>query len=310
MGQQLVSIIIPLYNAEKYISETLDSVLSQTYKNWECIIVDDGSTDLSKVIVTEYCKKDKRFQYHWQINKGASAARNKGFELSKGEYIQHLDADDIIMPEKIQSMLEAYLNLTDRVILYCDMILGAHNNIYQQLPLRFSPDLGHDVTFDDMYKRYALDFGVTPVCFLFPRHVIKDIRWDTGLGPGEDMDYFLQLLDKQYLFRFFPEVLVIYRNTPASYSKSMSKSFRSSYKVLSNWMVKKNKLFFHFTKRCALVYKNSIFLYLLKRSDQIFHPEFAVKFSFLQRLFVLLIYPFTAFLIILELFKVILKRIR
>ena len=305
----LISVIIPMYNAGKYIQETLDSVIWQTYSNWECIVVDDDSTDHSKDIVKAYCKKDERFFYYHQENAGASAARNKGFELSKGGYIQYLDADDIMMPEKIQRMLEATINLTEQVVLYCDMILGDNNNIHKQLPLRFTLDIGRDVTFDDVYKRYALDFGITPVCFLFPRHIIKDILWDTGLGPEEDMDYFLQILDNQYHCRFYPEVLVKYRNTPDSYSKSMSKSFHSSYKVLSFWMVKKNKFYYHFTKRCALVYKRSIFLYLLKRSDTIFHPKFVVKFSFFQRIFVLLIYPYTALLLILELFNVILKRI-
>jgi hypothetical protein len=161
-----------------------------------------------------------------------------------------------------------------------------------------------------MYKRYALDFGITPVCFFFPKKVISGIVWDTGLGPGEDMDYFLQILDNNYHYRFFPEVLVKYRNTPASYSKSTEKSSRSSYKVLSNWMVRKNKYYFSFTKRCAFVYKSSIFQFLLKRSDMIYHPKFYVKFTLIQYFFILLIYPYTLLLIAIELINIFIKRIR
>ena len=88
MSKKLVSIIIPLFNAEKYLVETLNSVVSQTYSNWECIIVDDGSTDFSERIVKEYCKQDERFKYYYQNNSGPSVARNFAFKQSSGDYIQ------------------------------------------------------------------------------------------------------------------------------------------------------------------------------------------------------------------------------
>ncbi|WP_372938266.1 glycosyltransferase family 2 protein, partial [Seonamhaeicola sp.] len=90
MSQPLVSIIIPTYNRAHLIGETLDSVLAQTYTHWECIVVDDGSSDHTSQVVATYCKNDARFQYHQRPldrPKGANACRNYGFELSKGEYI-------------------------------------------------------------------------------------------------------------------------------------------------------------------------------------------------------------------------------
>jgi glycosyltransferase involved in cell wall biosynthesis len=95
----LVSIIIPTFNRAHLIGETLDSVLTQTYTNWECIVVDDGSTDETDNLVTDFCKRDHRFQYHHRPSdgpKGANACRNFGFEVSKGEYIQLLDSDDVL----------------------------------------------------------------------------------------------------------------------------------------------------------------------------------------------------------------------
>ena len=101
----LVSIIIPTFNRSQLICETLDSVLAQTYENWECIIVDDGSTDDTKTVVSEYVKKDSRFQFHHRpINrpKGGNAARNFGYENSKGEYINWIDDDDIMLEDFIK----------------------------------------------------------------------------------------------------------------------------------------------------------------------------------------------------------------
>jgi len=100
----LVSIIIPTYNRAHLIGETLDSVLAQTYIKWECIIVDDGSTDDTAEVLKRYLQKDSRFQYHHRPHdrlKGANACRNHGFELSKGEYINWFDDDDLMHPNKL-----------------------------------------------------------------------------------------------------------------------------------------------------------------------------------------------------------------
>lgn len=105
MNNPLVSIIIPTFNRAHLIGETLDSVLAQTYENWECIIVDDGSTDNTAEVVNEYITKDNRFQLHYRPSDrlaGGNAARNYGFEVSKGEYINWLDSDDILFKEAIE----------------------------------------------------------------------------------------------------------------------------------------------------------------------------------------------------------------
>lgn len=102
MYNPLVSIIIPTYNRAHFIGETLGSIISQTYQNWECIIIDDGSTDNTHEVIEGYVKKDARFQYlHRPENlpKGGNAARNYGFQISKGEYIQWFDDDDVMLED-------------------------------------------------------------------------------------------------------------------------------------------------------------------------------------------------------------------
>ena len=107
-NQPLVSIIIPMYNAEKYIAETIESVVNQTYKNWELIVVDDCSTDSGRDIVREYIKKDKRIKLiESETNFGGPARpRNIGIDNAKGEYIAFLDADDVWLSEKLQIQIE------------------------------------------------------------------------------------------------------------------------------------------------------------------------------------------------------------
>ncbi|SNR76116.1 Glycosyltransferase involved in cell wall bisynthesis [Lutibacter agarilyticus] len=115
----LVSIIIPTYNRAHLIGETLDSIIEQTYTNWECIVVDDGSTDITEELLKEYCNKDSRFQYYNRPNekvKGPSSSRNYGFEQTKGEYINWFDDDDLMAPNAIKDRIDLFEADTDVVI--------------------------------------------------------------------------------------------------------------------------------------------------------------------------------------------------
>ena len=102
----LISVVIPAYNAEQFLDETLESVLSQTYENWECIIVNDGSTDNTEEIAKKWCEKDTRFRYFYKENSGTSDTRNLGIKKARGEYIAFLDADDLYMPNFLDVCLE------------------------------------------------------------------------------------------------------------------------------------------------------------------------------------------------------------
>lgn len=102
----LISVIIPVYNAEKYIEETLLSVLNQTYKNWECIVVNDGSTDNTPNIIDEWIKKDERFRIFHKTNEGLSITRNFGITRANADYVAFLDSDDIWMPHHLSSLVK------------------------------------------------------------------------------------------------------------------------------------------------------------------------------------------------------------
>ena len=112
------SIIVPAYNASKYIRDCIDSVLSQNYSNFELIIVDDGSTDETKSIVYEY-SSDTRIKYVYQNNTGVSSARNKGILESNGDYICFVDADDVVSPNFLKTF-DDILNKKRIDIVYCE----------------------------------------------------------------------------------------------------------------------------------------------------------------------------------------------
>ena len=104
-NKPIVSVIIPCFNQAQYLTEALNSVLNQTFQNWECIIVNDGSPDNTEEVALGWCNKDKRFKYLKKENGGLSSARNAGLKIAQGEYIQFLDSDDLLQKEKIESQV-------------------------------------------------------------------------------------------------------------------------------------------------------------------------------------------------------------
>ncbi|WZL88439.1 glycosyltransferase family A protein [Salinimicrobium sp. 3283s] len=120
MNDPLVSVVVPCFRQGQFLPEALQSVLDQTYHNWECIVVNDGSSDNTEQVAAAWLKKDKRFNYLYQENSGVSSARNTGIAHSKGEYILPLDADDRIAPEYIEKAVEAFLISPDLTLVYCE----------------------------------------------------------------------------------------------------------------------------------------------------------------------------------------------
>lgn len=117
-GGPLISVIVPCYNYGHFLGDALDSVLAQTYENWECIVVDDGSNDNTKAVVTQYEEKDSRIRYIYQRNQGLAASRDLGISLSRGTYLQFLDADDQIEPRKLEFQLSVLEDNVDIDIVY------------------------------------------------------------------------------------------------------------------------------------------------------------------------------------------------
>lgn len=309
MSSILVSVIIPVFNAEKYLAETLNSVLKQTYSNWECLIIDDGSKDSSQQIALDFCNKDLRFKYFRKKNEGPSPTRNFGFEKAQGKFIQYLDADDIILPTRLEIMIGESTKTTENIINYSDLLIGKSNNIYDTSKMNLPASIGRDIKFRDMYKGFAVDFLFIPSCLFFPKQTIKNVTWNNKIVQAEDWDYYLQILSHNYVFHFVPQALVIYRDTENSLSKDFKSTIKSSYKILFRWAQKGN--FLDFSKRSAKLYNRNLFYFLNKKIDCIVKPNYELKNkSLVLRLFILLILPFKVFYLTQEIAKISLKKTR
>src|ERR1700680_1606833 len=129
----LVTVVVPAYNYEHFISETLLSVRAQTYQQWECIVVDDGSTDNTGSAVSDFVEKDPRIKYIRQENGGLAAARNTGIAHGAGEYYQFLDADDLLEPRKFERQVELLEQHPEIDITFADVRYFRTGNVLEQL---------------------------------------------------------------------------------------------------------------------------------------------------------------------------------
>jgi glycosyltransferase involved in cell wall biosynthesis len=128
----LVSIIIPTYNRSELIKDTLDSIITQTHTNWECLIVDDGSTDNSIEVIESYCKKDNRFQLYKRPEsrlKGANACRNHGLDIATGDYIIFFDSDDVFCETALEKRIDSFKNNDVDMIITSMGLFSEVNNL-------------------------------------------------------------------------------------------------------------------------------------------------------------------------------------
>lgn len=201
----LVSIIIPTYNAENYISETIRSIENQNYTNWELIIIDDGSKDSTKKLISKFALIDKRIKYFYQNNQGSPIAKNLGLSIAKGDYIQFLDADDIISYDKIFEQVLELENNPGHVAV-CDTFIFEKNDDITKSNLIGPIDKEFVYTTSDTLD-FVLNLNgckgnqgmIQPNAFLTPTEIIKEAgNWSTLLArsPDDDSEFFLRVLLK------------------------------------------------------------------------------------------------------------------
>lgn len=196
MNNPLVSIIIPTFNRAHLISETLDSVLAQTYENWECIIVDDGSTDKTIEVVNTYVLKDSRFQLHYRPVdriKGANACRNYGFEKSKGEYIMFLDSDDILYAFCILERVELMVKDLNVNLLIRDSSKLMGNEIINQT-INQDPESFISEEYLKMFLRYEIPWQTMGA--FYKREILNSVQFDEDLERFQDVSFNIKVLSQ------------------------------------------------------------------------------------------------------------------
>lgn len=224
----LVSMIITCYNQENHILNTLKSVKNQTYINWECIVIDDGSTDKSAEVIKELSKVDARFIYYHQNNAGVSVARNNGFKLAKGEYIHFLDGDDTIFPEKLEKQIYHFEQNQ-----YISVCVTDHRHYYEK-----TNEYKHykfDVLESNPLKQlvYGWQNGVA-----FPLHAVlykrnlwkeNELPFATDYeGRSEDWIFNVMVALKGETYYYLDEILCNYHMTGNNYTSNIDSSVISA----------------------------------------------------------------------------------
>src|SRR5882724_856807 len=210
----LVSILIPAYNAERWIAETIRSALRQTWPNKEIILVDDGSTDQTVRVAQQFASKTVSIVS--QKNQGAAAARNKAFELCHGDYVQWLDADDLLSPDKIAYQMRAAGETTERRTLFSSAWASFR---YRPAKARFIPtSLWSDLDPTEwLTRKWEGNWHMQTATWLVSRELTEAAgAWDTRLLGDDDGEYFFRVVNASNGIRFVPKSRIYYRITPTS----------------------------------------------------------------------------------------------
>lgn len=189
----LISIIIPIYNTEKYLDRCIQSVLAQTYTNWELLLIDDGSTDSSGAICDKYAAQDSRILVFHKPNGGVSSARNLGLDNAKGEWVSFVDSDDWIMPMYLTHMYEHIAN----VELVVSSVTSYNNNGRMiRLYNSYIPAFLNLTEANLLFEKYDLHSRTSPWSKLYKLSIITKInlRFDEAMRHGEDLIFLYRYL--------------------------------------------------------------------------------------------------------------------
>lgn len=224
------SIIIPLYNKETYIEATLNSLLNQEFKDFEVLIVNDGSTDKSEEVTLNLIKDDIRFQLIPQDNKGVSTARNKGIHLAKGKYITFLDADDYWYPNHLMNFKKGIDKLPNKKVFCNNYKIEIFPNIFKNTQFTYFPYIDKkDIYVIDNYFKCSLKNSIawtSSVCI--ESSISKLFLFDEKMRSGQDTDLWIRL-GLKYSFVFNTTITAIHKKY---IENSLSKSNAVSDRIL------------------------------------------------------------------------------
>ncbi len=230
-----VSVAIPCYNSEKYITETLQSVLNQTFKDFEVILVNDGSTDRTEEIIKSF--SDSRIKYYYQENRGLSNTRNRQLTLSSGEFVAFLDHDDIWMPEKLELQLRA-LSIQSANFCYSKVRKITYSKEGREID---SKVIGVRIPYSGHRLIMKLCEGnpITWSSVMIESKLSKKIGFDTRLKRSEDYDHMLRA-SPNIRSVYVDRELVIYRMYPTNFTSLLHDVASNELRITNESFVKSN----------------------------------------------------------------------
>ncbi len=215
-----VTIIIPCFNQGKYLEECLYSVANQTFIDWECLMINDGSTDNTEEICKSWLKKDSRFKYIKKENSGVSASRNQGLNLAKGEWILFLDGDDYISNEKFEKSLKFHENYNLIVTNFNNIITGKTAPPFCQISQE-------NLTLKHIIEGWDVYINIPIHCALLKNDLIGNTRFPEDLSAKEDWLFWIAVFGKANIKPYFlDESLSFYRMNASGASKNFLRVYK------------------------------------------------------------------------------------
>ena len=227
----MISIIMPVYNCEKYVSEAIESVCNQSYKNWELLIVDDGSIDHTSIIVDDYVKKDSRIRVFHKENEGVSRARNNALDKISGQYVTFIDSDDVYHENRLKRMVQIFEQYPE-----CDIVFSRHKEFKGKLNTNESSASDIIAVSDDnILTRFISDLNCHYMCNTMIKSEIAQKEKFAPIRFGEDFCYIRDCVWHCRKMAVLDEVLYYYRrdNENAMTSHFFSEKYIVDYMKLT-----------------------------------------------------------------------------
>lgn len=250
--KMIISVIIPIYKTEKYLRQCIDSVLKQTHKKIEVILVDDGSPDECPLICDEYGQKDARIKIIHKLNGGLASARNCGLQIATGDYITFVDSDDYIKPDMLEKMITLAKNSNADVVQIAFEREGFKINKNQILDSHTET-----ITGNDNIRLYALDHILRPEACgkLYRSELLRNTKFDCNIEYAEDVEFGLRFFKNVKCSVVSDEKMYCYRVNPNSLtSSSLSRGRLNEPTMLLNAALSH--------RNCAWLYKCILFRYV------------------------------------------------
>lgn len=286
-SENKVSVIIPIYNAEKYLSKCIESVLSQTYENIELILVDDGSKDTSLEIMKSYEKKDNRVKILTRENKGQLQTREDGLELSTGEYVTFIDADDWIDSTMIKTMIEIKENYNADIVRcsYIDEHVEENRHVANKPPFDKVQYIGRDNFKELLYPIFINTHQINSIWGqLIRKDLIEKFDLDKKIRIAEDLMFNLKLYQNINNIVFIPNNFYHYR---ANIESITNRKDVNSIKLKLQNVIKVYSEYYEYIKKWNIESeenKNNVTLRILKETERCINELYTFKTSHKEKI--------------------------
>lgn len=253
-----ISVIVPCYNQGKFLDDCINSLLNQSYENWECILVNDGSTDDTEEKSIKWSSKDKRIHYYKKTNGGLSSTRNFGVQKATGDFVQFLDCDDFLTKDKFSKSLEVVKDKINTIVITNFNLYEDSTKQYLEPYCIIKPEFFNQ---NSIVLDWDKEFTIPIHCGLFSIDLVKKYPFDESLKAKEDWIFWIQVFGEKPSVYFIDETLLSYRMSQYSMTKNDFFMHENKVKAINklNTILDDQNLLMEFYKKSLLICINENF---------------------------------------------------